>query len=115
MLTSLVVRIIGGVCGEELATYISDKIYYNKPQSPIPQITEKFENIIKDTKIFEEISNIQIQEYIDNLNKYNYEYDNEHGNTIQIRKIEKNNTEKELKFVNDDLYDDYFHTFIFIR
>jgi len=123
MSSSLVIRIIGGVCGGAIGTYISGKIYdyiYNKPQLEPPK---NFETKIKDAKsveaklplveaklpLVEEILNIQIQEHIDNGNKYNYEYDNEHGNTIQIKNPE---VEKEVKNINNALYDnsyeDYF-------
>lgn len=124
MSSAFVIRIIGGVCGGAIGTYVSGKIYdyiYHKPQLSPPQIEPPkiFETKIKDAKSFEaklplveEILNIQLQEHIDNGNKYNYEYDNEHGNTIQICKPE---VEKEVKLVNDALYDnsyeDYF-TFI---
>lgn len=114
MSSALVIRIIGGVCGGAIGTYISGKIYdyiYNKPPLSPPQLEppKNFETKIKHAKSFQEILNIQIQEHIDNGNKYNYEYDNEHGNTIQIKNSE---VEKEVKLVNDDLYDksyeDYF-------
>ena len=115
MSSALFIRIIGGVCGGAIGTYITGKIYdyiYNKPQqlpSHLPEPPKKFESKIKYAKSFEEILNIQIQEHIDNGNKYNYEYDNEHGNTIQIKNPE---VEKEVKNINNALYDnsyeDYF-------
>lgn len=111
MSSALVVRIIGGVCGGAIGTYLSGKIYeyiYNKPKQLPPPLEppKKFESKIKDAKSFEEILNIQIKEQIDNGNKYTYEYDNEHGNTIELKNsIEQ---EKETKFVNDALYDNNF-------
>ena len=107
MSSALVIRIIGGVCGGAIRTYISGKIYdyiNRKPQLPLPppEPTKKFETKLENVKSFEEILNIQIQEYIDNGNKNNYEYDNEHGNTVTIK-----NT-KETVFVNDALYDNNY-------
>ena len=107
MSTALVIRIIGGVCGGAIGTYVSGKIYdfiYSKPQLPPcpPEPPKKFENRIKEAKSFEEILNIQVQEHIHNGNKYTYEYDNEHGNTVTIK-----NT-KETVFVNDALYDNNY-------
>ena len=100
MSSTLVIRIIGGVCGGAIGSYISGKIYdylYNKPQTP-PSPPKKYDLKFKDAKSFEEIYKIQLKEQMDNVDKYNYEYDNEHGNTVEIR--EKNN-----KFINDN--DDY--------
>lgn len=111
MTSALVIRIIGGVCGGAIGTYISGKIYdyiNKKPQLPPPPIPEPpkiFENKIKDVKSFEEILNIQIQEQIDNGNKITYEYDNEHGNTVTFKNIVK---ERENVFVNDALYDNNY-------
>lgn len=108
----LVIRIIGGVCGGDVGTYISGKIYEyisNTPQQipPYPQEPpKKFESKIKDAKSFEEILNIQVQEYIDNVDKNTYEYDNEHGNTIQFIKHVKNIEDKQD--VNDESYIDYY-------
>jgi len=115
MSSALVIRIIGGVCGGAIGTYISGKIYdyiNQKPQLPPPEPPKFFESKLKDIKSFEaklplveEILNIQIQEYIDNGNKNNYEYDNEHGNTVDI----KNTTEEsETIFVNESLYDNNY-------
>lgn len=68
--------IIFSLCG---GTCISKKIYnmYNTQNF-------KYESIINKTKSFEEILDIQTKEYIQNINKYNYDYDNEHGNTVEI-------------------------------
>ena len=112
---SLVIRIIGGVCGGAIGTYVTGQIYdyiYKRPQqlppSP-PEPPKKFESKIKDAKSFEEILNIQVQELIDNGNKNTYEYDNEHGNTIKFRKPVNNILEEEeTRFVNDALYDNNF-------
>lgn len=110
MSSTLVIRIVGGVCGGAIGTYISGKIYdyiYNKPQIidhnsptplPSPSLPKKYDSKIKDAKSFEEIYKIQIKEQIDNCDKYNYEYDNEHGNTVEIK-------EKNKMSVNDYLYD----------
>jgi hypothetical protein len=108
MSSSLVIRIIGGVCGGAIGTYVSGKIYdyiYNGPQqivvaSPPPSPPKKHEFKFKDAKSFEDIYKIQLKEEIDNMNKYNYEYDNEHGNTVEIK--EKNN-----KFANDSFDNDF--------
>lgn len=118
MSSSLVIRIIGGVCGGAIGTYVTGQIYdyvYNKPQLPPPQPPEppkNFESKFKDVKSFEaklplveEILNIQIKEQIDNGNKYDYEYDNEHGNTIEFKNIIE---KQETKFINDALYDNNF-------
>ena len=113
MSTALVIRIIGGVCGGAIGTYVTGKIYdyiYNKPQLPPPpaEPPKNFESKFKDVKSFEEILNIQIKEQIDNANKYTYEYDNEHGNTIELKNITE---EQETKFVNDALYDNNFNDY----
>ena len=94
MSSTLVIRIVGGVCGGAIGSYISGKIYdyvYNKPQIQ-PSPPKKYELKFKDAKSFQEIYKIQVnelKEQIYNVDKYNYEYDNEHGNTVEIR--EKNN------------------------
>lgn len=111
MSSALVVKIIGGVCGGAIGTYITGKIYdyiSNRPQlSPPPlEPPKNLESKIKQAKTFEEILNIQLQEHIDNVNKDTYEYDNEHGNTINI--IEE---EKEVKFVNYSLYNNNFNDY----
>lgn len=113
MSTALVIRIIGGVCGGAIGTYISGKIYdyiNRKPQLPSPPIPEppkNFENKIKDVKSFQDILNIQIKEHIENRNN-NYEYDNEHGNSVEIKNIVK---EKECLFVNDSIYDNNYEDY----
>jgi hypothetical protein len=107
MSSNLVINIIGGVCGGAITTYVSGKIHdyiHNEPQpsapspSPSPSQPQKYDLKFKDAKSFEDIYKIQLKEQIDNVNKYNYDYDNEHGNTVEIR-------EKPAMFVNDYLND----------
>lgn len=120
MSSALIVRIIGGVCGGTIGVFISGKIYdffIKKPDIKIPiQNTKEnttynscFENHqsnkIKDANSFEDIFNNQLKEYINNSNKYTYEYDNEYGNIVEPTKnIEE--TEKEIKY-NNYKYNNY--------
>jgi len=113
MSSALIIRIIGGVCGGAIGTYISGHIYdyLNRNRQPIPQKPlpppEKYELKFKDAKSFEEILNIQVNEYINNQNgKNDYEYDNEQGNTFNI-KVEV----PEETYINDALYDCNFYDF----
>jgi len=59
MSTALVIRIIGGVCGGAIGTYVSGQIYdyiYTQQLYPSPpEPPKKFESKIKDAKSFEEI------------------------------------------------------------
>ena len=48
----------------------------------------------------------ELNEYIDNVDKNTYEYDNEHGNTIQFIKDVKNIQHKQD--VNDESYIEYY-------
>ena len=114
MSSSLVIRIVGGVCGGAIGTYISGKIYdyiYNEPQiiahgSPLPPSPPKiFNSKFNDAKSFEDILKIQLKEQIDNVDRYNYEYDNEHGNKVQLK-------EKNKICVNDSLHDNDYYTFL---
>jgi hypothetical protein len=106
MSSNLVINIIGGVCGGSIGTYVSGKIYdyiYNEPQhivvpQPPSYPPKKYNSKFKDAKSFEEIYRIQLKEQLDNVDIYNYEYDNEHGNAVEIK--EKNSTH-----VNYSLYD----------
>jgi hypothetical protein len=91
MSSALFIRTIGGLCGGVIGTYLSGKIYdyiYNRPQQlfvPTHSYPLDFQKSkIIEAKSFEEILNIQLQEYIHTIDKYNYEYDNEYGNTITI-------------------------------
>ena len=113
MSSALIIRIIGGVFGGAIGTYISGHIYdyLNRNRQPIPQkplpTPEKYESKFKDAKSFEEILSIQVNEYINNQNgKNDYEYDNEHGNTFNINVKKKDET-----CVNDALYDCNFYDF----
>ena len=59
MSSALVIRIIGGVCGGAIGTYISGKIYdyiNRKPQLPLPppETTKKIETKLEKVKSFEE-------------------------------------------------------------
>jgi len=110
MSSSLFIRIIGGVFGGAIGTFVSGHIYdyFNRnEQPPQNQPPENYEHKIKDAKTFEDILNIQINEHLNNQSiKNNYEYDNEYGNTIKID-IEK----PEDTFINDALYDNAFYDF----
>lgn len=109
MSSNLVINIIGGVCGGAIGTYVSGKIHdyiHNEPQpsppspsqSQSPSKPQKYDLKFKDAKSFEDIYKIQLKERLDNVDKYNYDYDNEHGNSVEIR-------EKPTRFVNDYLND----------
>jgi hypothetical protein len=113
MSSTLFIRIIGGVCGGAIGTYISGHIYeyFNRNRQP-PQFKpisppDKYELKFKDAKTFEEVLNIQVNEHINNQNpKIDYEYDNEQGNTFNI------NVKTEETYVNDTLYDCYFYAIV---
>jgi hypothetical protein len=104
MSSNLVINNIGSFSLAAIATCVSGKIrdaIYNEPQqspSPTPYPPKKYDCKFKHAKSFEDIYKIQLKEQIDNVDKYNYEYDNEQGNTVEIR-------EKNSRFVNDSLYD----------
>jgi hypothetical protein len=124
MSSSLVIRIVGGVFGGAIGTYLSGRIYeyFNKNIQPIPQIKEPshhspYESKYKDVKSFEEILKIDIGQHINNTleeKKINYEYDNEHGNTFEF----KNTIDKEEKVtlqnntLYDNSYDDFYRFYI---
>lgn len=110
MSLSLFIRIVGGVLGGAIGTYISGNIYdyYNKKKPTQIQPPEKYDTIIKDVKTFEEILNSQVNEHKNNQSvKNNYDCDNnKHGN------IFNNNIEKtEDIYINDALYDCTFYDF----
>ena len=126
-MSSLAIRIIGGVCGGAIGTYVSGKIYdyvYNKKEientnsitktkSNVNILDEKYdkkyENKISNVKSFEELLNIQIMEQLRNNKEriINYEYDNEHGNTIEINPHNLDTDNKE----NVNNYDISFESF----
>ena len=116
MSSALFIRIFGGVFGGVIGTYISGQIYdyFNKTKRPIPQIKESlnYESKYKDVKSFEEILNIEISNQIE-TEQIDYEYDNEHGNTIDFK--HNNDQDKEITLVNDAIYDnsyeDYYHMY----
>ena len=71
MSTSLVIKIFGGVCGGIIGTYVSKQFYeyYSIYINPLPQI---------------KLSKLEINENSPmKVNKQNYDYDNEHGNSIE--------------------------------
>ena len=94
MSSALVIRIIGGVCGGIIGTYISGKIYefiYKKKYNNLI----KNDNIINESKppsivnpdnisynkyqnvhTFQDILQIELNEHINNKDIYDYEYDN---------------------------------------
>lgn len=109
MSSALFIRIVGGVLGGAIGTYISGNIYdyYNKKKPSQIQPPEKYEPIIKDAKTFEEILNIQVNEHKNNQSvNNNYDYDNEYGNIFNI-----NNEKTEDTYINDALYDCTFYDF----
>ncbi len=120
MSSALFIRIIGGVFGGAIGTYISGHIYdyFNRTRQPIPQIKEPsqpppYESKYKDVKSFEEILNIDIGQHISNTletKKVNYEYDNEHGNTFEFTNAEIKE-EQDAIFINDALYDNSYEDF----
>lgn len=107
MSSALFIRIIGGVFGGAIGTYVSGHIYeYFNRNRQSPQIQsmpspEKYEPKFKDAKTFEEILSIQVNELMNKQDvKHDYDYDNEQGNTFNI-KIEQ----PETTIINDALYD----------
>ncbi len=122
--TSLFIRIFGGVFGGAIGTYISGKIYefiYGKKNNPLityknnttnitkpPSIIHPDElsyNKFKNAKTFSDILEIELKEHISNTNKYNYDYDNEHGNTVDI-------IEEKYEEINEDNdFEDYYSFF----
>jgi len=91
MITSLFVKIIGGVYGASIGYFLSRNIYnyfYKNNEKSIHYIYKKpltYENKIKDAKSFEEILHIQMNEYMEINKPKEYDYDNEHGNTFNIK------------------------------
>lgn len=108
MSSALFIRIIGILFGGTIGTYISGHIYnyFNRNiQQPQIQPPEKYELKSIDE---EELLNILDNEHINNqIIKNNYEYDNEHGNIINI------NIEKiEDTVINNPLYECSFYVAI---
>ena len=120
MSSALFIRIVGGVFGGAIGTYISGHIYdyFNKNRQPIPQIKEhsqppQYESKYKNVKSFEEILNIDIGQHISKqfeTEKINYEYDNEHGNTFEFKNAGEKE-EQDANYVNDALYDNAYDDF----
>lgn len=126
-MTSLAVRLIGGAFGGVIGGYVTGKIYdhFNsndqniKNNQSIQQIKEPsqdYENRMKfrDVKSFEEILNIQIEEQLkkNKENLANYNYDNENGNTIELKKetieyLTSNNYATNTNSFYDDIYNFY--------
>jgi hypothetical protein len=77
MSSVLAIRII---FGGAIATYISRKIYdYINDKPPTTPPSPLYKNLkIKDVKTSQEI-------LYKKIDKYNYDYDNEHGNTLEFR------------------------------
>jgi hypothetical protein len=99
----LLIKIIGGVCGGAIGTFLSGKIYgyiYNKPQiTPIPYSgndnTIKESIMIKKPKSFEDILKIRLQQHVDKYDNFN---DDDANN-------------KKITFVNNALYDNNFEDY----
>ncbi len=117
MSASLVIRILGGVLGSLAGTYVSGHIYdyFNRNMRTLPQIkshekpvSDHYDSKIIHAKSFEEILNIELNEASKNqtmkVNKLKYEYDNEHGNALEIEVEQPDDI-----VINDTLYDcNYF-------
>jgi hypothetical protein len=109
-MSALVVRIIGGVCGGAIGTFISGQIYdyiYNKPVKKVeqPNPPQHFESKFQHVKSFEEILNIELREP-ENNNPLRNEKD------AYIIEIINNNNENDNKdeklFINDAIHDNTY-------
>ncbi len=120
MSSALIIRIIGGVCGGAIGTYLTGRIYdyFSKSRKPIPQIKKQdqppppYEIKYQEVKSFEEILNIDIGKHISKqleTGKVNYEYDNEHGNTFESKNT--GNKDKNVNFTNNVLHDNSYEDF----
>lgn len=99
MSPTLIIKIIGGVYGSLVGAYIYNLIY-NKHHNN--------SNILNpDLKVYKPLTEYifenQFKEYIDNNDKYNYEYDNEHGNTVELK-----GSYLSSQYSNEKPYIDYF-------
>ena len=120
MSTSLVIRIIGGVCGGAIGTFVSGKIYEfirkNKiPSASLEEPSEplKYESKINNAKSFEEILNIQLENETINQEEVEFKIKDKFAikEPILISHIEINEPTIEVReniYINDTLYDNYY-------
>lgn len=115
-MSALFIRIIGGVFGGTIGTYLSGYIYdyFNKNRQPIPQIKppEIYKPKYQDAKSFEEILNIQIEEK--NTKVEDEIFDDKYDDNISEPKIKNINSSfklEDVNFMNDALYDNSYEDF----
>lgn len=107
-MSALAIRIIGGVIGGAIGTFISDKIYkymYIKSKESYP--AKQIDNTLQKAKSFEEILNIEFNKQSNN-NVYQ-----EDGNKIKDINLNididiENDNKNEKIFINDALYDNNY-------
>jgi hypothetical protein len=110
-MSALAIRIIGGVLGGAIGTFISDKIYHFiyrpvkklEQQSPPKQFDTKFQ----DVKSFEEIVTIELHEQQNNTPSRDEEHEHITIDTDVYIDIENEN-ESENLFINDAIYDNTY-------
>lgn len=115
MMTSLFIRIIGGICGGVIGTFVTGQIYdyiYNGPHnSSSNQDKRNKNNSFQNAKSFEEIFNMVT---IEKINEENDEYPCDRENKNINKEIKPPNSlemEKERTFINDAIYDNHFMDF----
>lgn len=105
-MSALAIRIIGGVLGGAIGTFISDKIYHfiYKPAKKIEQQLppKQFDTKFQDVKSFEEIVAIELHEQ-----ENNEQHEDIITDTNLCIDIEVAN-ESEKLFVNDAIYDNTY-------
>lgn len=110
-MSALAIRIIGGVLGGAIGTFISDKIYHfiYKPVKKIEQQLppKQFDTKFQDVKSFEEIVAIELHEQENNGPLRDEQPEDIITDTNLCIDIEVAN-ESEKLFVNDAIYDNTY-------
>lgn len=124
-MSGLVIRIIGGVCGGAIGTFISGQIYdyikKNKLPSPSleePTIPPKYESKIDEAKTFMDILNIEMETQLtsnedqEKVLKSKDKFAIKKNKNVHIEfnepNEEPNNDIRENIYTNDAIYDNYY-------
>lgn len=109
-MSALAIRIIGGVVGGAIGTFIGDKIYkYIKPE--VSASPKQIEHKPNDVNSFQDLLNIQLNDQLNNANCEEKEKQNEVIEINSNRNIEPDDDfefEIESLFVNDAIYDNNY-------
>lgn len=107
-MSALAIRIIGGVFGGAIGTFISGQIYdyFNKPVKKIEQQSppKQFDTKFQDVKSFEEIVAIELCEQENNKPS---EHEHLYIDINLCTDIENDNEHENL-FINDAIYDNTY-------